>query len=100
MRIDSRTADLGAQESPLLTHVRERFGEGFVEAIYVDDATTDGPASHARVLLPGGHALDAALWLPLQSTSEATCLNLLHLLTATEAPSKDMLQVRRGGLRA
>ena len=69
-------------------------GEGILDKFYLDETKEGRPASRQVVLVPGEHNLKATLWFAgIGAEANGSCMNLLHLLVATEAPAIHMLQV-------
>lgn len=75
-------------------YARDYLGDQLLDRIFLDDVVDSVPAKKAEVVVPGGHKLSVQLWLNLTAEAPDCCLNLLHLLLATEAPSAGMLRVR------
>jgi hypothetical protein len=82
------------QDNPLLVYAKEHLMENILEGRYVGDVADGQPAQKAEVSIPGGHSLSAVLLLNLEDRDPDACLNLLHLLLATELPHAGMLRVR------
>lgn len=76
----------------MIVHIREYLGDAVLDGQFMDDVAGGAPATHSEVAVPGGSAIKAQLWLPLQDQEPDACLNLLHLLLSTESPSMHMLQ--------
>lgn len=82
------------QENPLLVYARDYLGDNLLDLVFIDDVLAGVPSKKAEVPVPGGHKLEAALWLNLSKAEPDCCFNLLHLMLATEAPDAGMLRVR------
>jgi hypothetical protein len=82
------------QENPLLVYARDYLGDNLLDLVFIDDVQAGVPSKKAQVPVPGGHKLDAVLWLNLSKAKPDCCFNLLHLMLATEAPDSGMLRVR------
>lgn len=78
----------------MLIFARECFSESILDGVFMSDVEQGAPADKAEVCAPGCHTLRAQLWLSSGAQQADACLNLLHLLLATEAPSADRLKVR------
>lgn len=84
----------GLKDNSWLIYAHDYITETLLDPTFLEDVVNAKPKRKAKVAIPGNHKLDAALWLDASGDKAPHCLNLLHLLLATEAPAAGMAQVQ------